>query len=203
HFHLVVETPKANLVLGMKWLLGTYTMRFNRRHRLFGHLFSGRYKSLIVDGSGNGYLRSVCDYVHLNPIRAKLLKPEQPLDQYPWSSYFEYLKPPQKRAPWLRIDRLFGEMRIPKDSAAGRREFALQMEERRLSESSKEWKSLRRGWYHGDEAFRRELLAQSAEKVGANHYGSQRHESNEEKAERIVREELSRIGWSTEDVRTR
>jgi REP element-mobilizing transposase RayT len=55
HFHLVVETPKANLVAGMKWFLGTYTGRFNRRHKLFGHLFNGRYKSLIVDGSGNGY----------------------------------------------------------------------------------------------------------------------------------------------------
>ena len=70
HFHLVVETPKANLVGGMKWFLGTYTSRFNRRHKLFGHLFSGRYKSLVVDGSGDGYLRTVCDYVHLNPVRA-------------------------------------------------------------------------------------------------------------------------------------
>ena len=79
HFHLVVETPLPNLVAGMKWLLGTYTARFNRRHKLFGHLFSGRYKALVVDGSGNGYLRTVCDYVHLNPVRAKLLLPEQPL----------------------------------------------------------------------------------------------------------------------------
>ena len=46
---------------------------FNRRHKLFGHLFSGRYKSLIVDGSGSGYLKSVGDYVHLNPARAKLV----------------------------------------------------------------------------------------------------------------------------------
>ncbi len=61
HFHLVVETPKANLVAGMKWFLGTYTSRFNRRHRLFGHVFSGRYKSLVVDGSGTGYLRTVYD----------------------------------------------------------------------------------------------------------------------------------------------
>ena len=42
HFHLVVETPQPNLVVGMKWFLGTYTSRFNRRHKLFGHLFSGR-----------------------------------------------------------------------------------------------------------------------------------------------------------------
>ena len=48
HFHLVVETPGANLDAGMKWFLGTYTIRFNARHRLRGHLFSGRYKSLLV-----------------------------------------------------------------------------------------------------------------------------------------------------------
>jgi REP element-mobilizing transposase RayT len=83
HFHLVMETPKANLVAGMRWFLSTYAARFNRRHKLFGHLFSGRYKSLIVDGSGNGYLRTVCDYVHLNPARAKLLRPEQKLCNYP------------------------------------------------------------------------------------------------------------------------
>jgi len=46
-----------NLVVGMKWLLSTYTSCFNRRHKFFGHLFSGRYKSLIVDGSGSGYLK--------------------------------------------------------------------------------------------------------------------------------------------------
>jgi REP element-mobilizing transposase RayT len=59
HFHVVVETPQPNLVAGMKWLLGTYTSRFNQRHKLFGHLFSGRCKSPIVDGSGSGYLNSV------------------------------------------------------------------------------------------------------------------------------------------------
>ena len=54
HFHLAVETPLGNLVAGMKWFLGTYTIRFNARHRLRGHLFSGRYKSLIVDDRGGG-----------------------------------------------------------------------------------------------------------------------------------------------------
>ena len=48
HFHLVVETPQANLVVGMKWFQGVYTNRFNRRYKLFGHGFSGRYKSLIA-----------------------------------------------------------------------------------------------------------------------------------------------------------
>jgi REP element-mobilizing transposase RayT len=55
HFHLVSETPRGNLVRGMQWLLGVYTNRFNHRHKEFGHLFSGRYKALAVDGNGNGY----------------------------------------------------------------------------------------------------------------------------------------------------
>src|ERR1051326_1404473 len=74
HFHLVIETPRANLVDGMKWLLATYTLRSNHRHKLSGHLFSGRYKALFVDESESGYLKTACDYVHLNPVRAKLLK---------------------------------------------------------------------------------------------------------------------------------
>ena len=97
HFHLVMETPQANLVSGMKWLLGTYTSRYNRRHKEFGHLFSGPYKSLIVDGSQSGYLKTVCDYVHLNPARAKLLAPQEPLRQYLWSSYPFYVAAPSRR----------------------------------------------------------------------------------------------------------
>src|SRR6266446_6275235 len=92
HFHLVTETPRADLVDGMKWLLGTYTIRFNRRHKEFGHLFSGRYKALMVEGNGNGYLKTVCDYVHLNPARAGLLAARQRLSEFRWSSYGEYLK---------------------------------------------------------------------------------------------------------------
>jgi len=141
HFHLVVETPHPNLVAGMKWFLGTYTSRFNRRHKLFGHLFSGRYKSLLVDGSGNGYLKAVCDYVHLNASRAKLLRPNQPLSGYRWSSWAEYIKPPSRRPIWLRLDRLLGECKIPKDSPAGRRELDRQLEARRIEEDGTAYRS--------------------------------------------------------------
>ncbi len=48
HYHLMIETPQANLVAGMKWLQNTYTIRFNRGHRLSGHLFQGRYKAVLV-----------------------------------------------------------------------------------------------------------------------------------------------------------
>ena len=118
HFHLVLETPRANLVAGMKWVLGTYTSRFNRRHKFFGHLFSGRYRSLIVDGSGDGYLKTVCDYVHLNPARAKMLAQGQQLRDYRWSSYPRYLQTAARRPPWLRVDRLLGEHGIRKETAS-------------------------------------------------------------------------------------
>jgi REP element-mobilizing transposase RayT len=82
HFHLVVQTPEANLVAGMHWFLSTYPIRLNHRHKLFGHVFSGRYKALLVEGGGGGYLKTVCDYVHLNPVRAKLLRTEERLLSY-------------------------------------------------------------------------------------------------------------------------
>jgi hypothetical protein len=187
----------------MKWFLGTYTSRFNRQHKLFGHLFSGRYKSLIVDGSGNGYLHTVCDYVHLNPVRAKLLKPEQRLRAYPWSSYGEYLERPGQRPGWLRVDRLLGEMRIPKDSAAGRKQFERLMEERRRAEAPEEWKALRRGWCFGEETFRAELLEQMSGQMGTQHGGSERLETAQAKAERLLNEEIQQRGWDTEELARR
>jgi REP element-mobilizing transposase RayT len=204
HFHLVVETPQGNLVAGMKWFLGTYTARFNRRHRFVGHLFSGRYKALVVDGASPGYFRTVCEYVHLNPVRAKLVAAEQALRDYAWSSYAEYLKPPTRRWPWLRVDRLLGELRLPRDSAACRREFERHMEERRRQAGGgEEWAAIRRGWFLGDEALKAELLAQVSERVGAQHYGAARQESGEAKAERLVREELAKLGWTEADLAQR
>jgi putative transposase len=196
HFHLVVETPQPTLVTGMKWFLGTYTGRFNRRHQLFGHLFSGRYKSLIVDGSGSGYLRTVSEYVHLNPSRARLLKPEQALRAYRWSSWPEYLKTPKKRAGWLRVDRVLGEMGIPKDSVAGRRELERVIEARRGTEEGAAYKPIRRGWFFGEKALKRELLGQMSERLGAEHYGQERQESQLEKAEGVVVAELRRRRWT-------
>lgn len=97
HFHIVLETPRPTLVDGMKWFLGTYTQRFNTRHRMRGHLFAGRYKSLVVAGSDDFYLRVVCDYVHLNPLRAGLLGKGRSLESHLWSSFPEYLKLPRQR----------------------------------------------------------------------------------------------------------
>jgi putative transposase len=200
HFHLIAETPQSNLVVGMKWFLATYTARFNRRHNLSGHLFGGRYKSAVIDERGGGYLRTACDYVHLNPARAGLIKPRQALSDHEWSSYPWYLRPP-RRPSWLRVDRLLGEHGIAKDSAAGRRELQRRTEKRRSEgEAVSEWAHLRRGWWLGAEDFV-ERLAERLGRAGHAHEAArERNETDEQRACRLVREWLAQKGWTEEQL---
>jgi REP element-mobilizing transposase RayT len=206
HFHLVLETPRPNLSLGMQWLLGTYTARFNRRHKLFGHLFSGRYKALLVDGSGNGYLKAVCDYVHLDPLRAKLLKPDQPLESFRWSSYPAYLHTARHRPGWLRVDRLLGEWGLQRDTPAARRQFQALIGQRcelEHSRQSDDWARLRRGWCLGSDEFRQSMLERIEETKGQQHHGAEVRESEEQKASRLIKEMLKSARWATSDLTKR
>jgi REP element-mobilizing transposase RayT/transposase len=82
HYHLIVETPVANLSNGMRQLNGVYTQQFNRRYKRVGHVFQGRYKAIIVDK--DSYLLGLSRYVVLNPVRAKMIKN---VKAWPWSSY--------------------------------------------------------------------------------------------------------------------
>ncbi len=202
HFHLVLETPNANLVAGMRWFLSTYTARFNRRHKLFGHLFSGRYKALIVDGSGSGYLRTVCDYVHLNPARANLLRADQKLSDFAWSSWAGYVRP-EHRPAWLRVDRLLGELGIPRDSAAGRQQLEEHLETRRAQADADAFKAIRRGWCLGDETFRKELLHNVGKRATESHHAHTRRETVEEKAQRLLTGELTALGWTQAELARR
>jgi len=82
HYHLLIETPQANLVAGMRRLNGVYTQAFNRRRKKPGHVFQGRYKSILVDK--DYYLQELCRYIVLNPVRAEMVKAPE---QWSWSSY--------------------------------------------------------------------------------------------------------------------
>ena len=208
HFHLVVETPQPTLVAGMKWFLGTYTQRFNARHQMRGHLFAGRYKSLLVDGSDDIYLRVVCDYVHLNPVRAGLVGVEEKMADYAWSSFPQYLKPPRKRPGWLRVDRVLGEWGIRRDNVAGRREFGDLMEARQRVEGhadEKLWSGIRRGWRFGAEDFL-ERLVEAGVAENANreiHEGDAVAETMEEKARCVIAELLVKRKVELEELRAR
>ena len=82
HYHLLVETPRANLSLGMRQINGSYTQWFNRKHRRAGRVFQGRFKAILVQ-KGRPLL-DLCRYVVMNPVRCGVVpSPED----YPWSSY--------------------------------------------------------------------------------------------------------------------
>jgi REP element-mobilizing transposase RayT len=71
HYHLLVETPEANLSKGMRQLNGVYTQRFNRTYARVGHVFQGRYKAILVQKEA--YLLELARYVVLNPVRARMV----------------------------------------------------------------------------------------------------------------------------------
>lgn len=166
HYHLLLETPEANLVEGMRWFQSTYTIRFTHRHGLSGHLFQGRYKALVVDPAQDGYFLQASTYIHLNPVRAKLVRLEaDPLSAYRWSSYPEYLKPPRRRGDLVQVERVLGSLGLD-DHTRGRTRYAEYMQRRAVesverkgkAELEQEWKPIRRGWYLGSEEFGEKLV---------------------------------------------
>ena len=125
HFHLLVQTPKANLSEFMRHFNISYTGVFNRRHRRVGHLYQGRYHAILVEK--DSYLLEVSRYLHLNPVRVKAMAGKSPeekaaaLSNYAWSSYRGYASH-RRRPPFLDCSDVleyFGG-----DDARGRRRYA-------------------------------------------------------------------------------
>jgi putative transposase len=98
HYHLLLKTNRSNLSKGMQWLGLSYTRRFNNRHSRSGHLFQGRFKSIIVEN--DAYLVRLSCYIHRNPLRAKVV---ERLAQYRWSSYPVYAYG-HAGPEWLKTD---------------------------------------------------------------------------------------------------
>ncbi len=123
HYHLVVRTRQPNLSRVMRHVNGEYTRAFNRRHALTGHLFQGRFHSVVVDT--DAYLMQVCRYVDLNPVRAGLISAAS---DWRWSSYRAHVGM-ANRPVWLATDFLHGyllgrDVRTPKDGQDARRLYA-------------------------------------------------------------------------------
>ena len=173
HYHIVFKTPQANLVEGMTWFQSTVTKRHNARNRLRGHLFSGRYKAVLVEE--NNYLNTLIHYVHLNAVRAKLIKPEDGIENYPWSSLSDYMKRPAKRRAWLSVDRGLAHLGYA-DTAVDRRKFLKETEslinKNRLIragmvsvEGASKQVTLERGWCFGSDSFREKMSLLAGEKM--------------------------------------
>lgn len=114
HYHMVIETPEANLSQGMRQLNGVYTQYFNRSHQRVGHVFQGRYKAIIVER--DSYLLELARYVVLNPLCANMV---EGLELWPWSSYAASCG--QVAAPaWLQVDWVLGQFGSERAQAIAR-----------------------------------------------------------------------------------
>lgn len=150
----------------MSLFQNTWTRRFNTRHRLWGHLFGGRYKAKPVEDGD--YLSPLIAYVHLNPVRAGVVKRRDGLESYPWSSLPDYVKSPGKRRSWVAVDRGLAQLEYP-DTVAGRRRHLEWIEGcvdwrdpeaagDELPDGQSLQATFRRGWYFGSAAFREKLV---------------------------------------------
>jgi putative transposase len=116
HYHLLIETPVANLSRGMRQLNGVYTQRFNSIHGSGGRVFQGRFKAILVER--DGALLQLCRYLVLNPLRLKAVKN---ISRYRWSSYRATAGEIQAPA-WLSTDWILGH--FGRSSSVAQRKFA-------------------------------------------------------------------------------
>jgi putative transposase len=103
HYHLLLETPRGNLSKILHHINGAYTTYFNVKRGRFGHLFQGRFKGILVEK--DAYCKELSRYIHLNPVRAGLVKNPS---EYPWSSYRYYIGR-EKKPEWLTTEMILSD----------------------------------------------------------------------------------------------
>ena len=220
HYHLLLETPQGNLARGMGWLQNAFTRRINTRHRLWGHVFGGRYKSILVE-PGNCFW-ALLDYIHLNPVRAGMISETEGMEQYRWSSLQDYLSPSAARHKWLETKTAFSVVGC-QDTAAGRKAFLETLESR------VDWKNpakagavysegegrpqlavhseLRRGWFFGSQEFREKLLQLGSGKLkqraackADGYHGADLRDHGENQAHRLIQAGLQHFQITLADL---
>lgn len=132
HFHILMETPYANLSKSVQWINVSYAGYFNRKYNRNGHLFQGRFKSILIDA--DNYLKQLSRYIHLNPVRAGLV--DRPAD-YDWSSYNFFVG--KKIAPeWLETHWLLSQFgRKQKEAIENYKNFVEKVDPKRLENPEK------------------------------------------------------------------
>ena len=164
HYHLLIETPDANLCAGLRQLNGVYTQLTNRMHGRVGHVFQGRFKAILVDK--DNYLLELARYVVLNPVRAGMV---QDPGQWPWSSYSAVLAPAwQPGADWLATEKLLAH--FAPDQPSLDRVSSREQAQQRYVDHVREgiglpsvWKALKGQVYLGDEEFVNKMSAMAAQ----------------------------------------
>jgi putative transposase len=203
HFHLLLETPEPNLVAGMKWMLGVYSQGWNRRRQRKGHVFQGRYKSVVVNGeeADGSYFKIVADYIHLNPVRSGWVggNTGKRLRSWRWSSFGAYAG--GKVPDWQETGRVLRALRLSED-VRGEESYAGYLEARAKDQkgvvSDKALAELRRGWYLGEATFGEKVLAAIKSVGGARQRssvgGGAAKAHDEAEAQRLVAAALAELG---------
>lgn len=130
HYHLLMETPQANLSKAMHFINSGYTMFYNKKYRRTGHLFQGRYKSILVDK--DNYATALSSYIHLNPVRAKIVKSPE---EFIWSSYRYYVNTISANQQFLNTDLILGYFDKEEEVAKNKyREFVERYREEKVKD---------------------------------------------------------------------
>jgi REP element-mobilizing transposase RayT len=187
HYHLLLRTRQANLSRAMQWFGTAYTRRFNNRHGRGGHLFQGRFKSILVEN--DAYLLRLSLYIHRNPLRAGLT---ERLADYPWSSYRAYAY--GRGGPdWLCTDLVLSQLqgkdphKIYREKAKGYAE-----EEERL------WEDLRHGILLGSQEFVEKIRRGYLTAAVDGELPQQRAVAKSVGVEHFVRQAAEVFGWGAE-----
>lgn len=220
HYHLFVQTPEANLVAGMKWLQNTYTRRFNIRHKNWGRIFGDRYKAILVEGDNNYYYETMLNYIHLNPVRARLVRldEEQSILDFPWSSLTQaYVLPPERRKKWMACSDGLKALGFS-DTHSERKEMVEYLERRAIKEEADRCgipitddevgvrlANLRKGWYWGTKVFLEKMLLHVDSSLGkqqsrAYHTTLENKSHGEQQAEYWFKEGLDKAHLIKEDL---
>jgi len=189
HYHLAVATPRANLVEGMRWLQGTFSIRFNRLRQESGHLFQGRYKSLLVDPAGG--LGPLCHYIHLNPVRAHVRSLAQ-LPDWPWSS-LHWLVTPKLRPAWYDPGAALEHAGGLPDTPAGRKkylDYLAWLAEDGPARKAQKFSEMSKGWVIGTAGFAKEMAREHGESAG---HGRRLASEMQAAQEAVWQEELERL----------
>ncbi len=145
HYHMLIQTPDANLSRFMRHVNGVYTQRFNWFHGCDGHLFRGRFKSILVDK--DAYLLQLVRYIHRNPLEAAIV---DNLDTYKWSSHKGYISR-AKKWDWLSKD--FVLSMLTKDKRQQRRAYRQFIAKGNTEEMVQVFAGKRLPWLLGSERF--------------------------------------------------
>lgn len=200
HYHCALKTLDGNLSIGMQWFQSTFANRFNRAHQAHGHLFQGRFKSLVVEQ--DEYLGPLIHYIHLNPVRAGLISIEE-IETYRWSTMW-YLNQKRKRQEFMDLELGLYYAGGLADTHPGHqlyRAYLTLLQEDDRKKQQLQFASMCRGWALGCKQFKEELIEKHLPVGLIRHFeGGDLQEVNRLRWETMLNECMNILGKSKTDI---